>query len=199
MFYFRSRHGLTCRWPPPQACPGSRFWCTGSPSAPLTSQRLPPASRSVAPFSAARVAAALRMPWADFPTTPAASAAATNSVPSAPLVQGAAPGNDEGQIPGGPGVKRCLQLRQQWQLDPHTGLFAVNRDYRPADRLPADTIVGCFRCWRPRIATSPIRNPGVGEDVEDHPLAGAARPAPRTSPCLRRSRAGSRPCASTWS
>ena len=26
MFYFRSRHGLACRWPPPQACRGWRFW-----------------------------------------------------------------------------------------------------------------------------------------------------------------------------
>lgn len=38
--------------------------------------------RSVAPFSAARVATALRIPWADLPTTPAALAAATNSVPA---------------------------------------------------------------------------------------------------------------------
>jgi hypothetical protein len=60
MFYFQSCHGLACRWPPPQACYGSRFG---------VERRLPPSgpaedrlrfALSVAPFSAALVARALR-------------------------------------------------------------------------------------------------------------------------------------------
>src|ERR1700761_7671569 len=32
--YFQSRHGLTCRWPPPQACCGGRFAADGRLSDP---------------------------------------------------------------------------------------------------------------------------------------------------------------------
>jgi hypothetical protein len=88
MFYFRSRHGLTCRWPPRQACCGWRFWCRASPSAHQTSRRSPPApARSLrSPQPASQRPCAFRGLICRPPRQLAA--AATNSVPSAPLVHG---------------------------------------------------------------------------------------------------------------
>ena len=105
MFYFRSRHGLACRWPPRQACLGSRFWCRGSPYAPPDQPKIASSSRSVAPFSAARVAAALRMPRADFPTTPAGFGRPHEFGSRSALSPGRAPpGDDEGEVAGRPCV-----------------------------------------------------------------------------------------------
>ena len=102
MFYFRSRHGLTCRWPPPQACPGSRFWCRGSPFALRTSRKLPPV-RARSPRS--------RPPWSP---RPCACRGLISRLPRrlsppprirSPGALGpgrAAPGDDEGEVAVGP-------------------------------------------------------------------------------------------------
>jgi hypothetical protein len=157
MFYFRSRHGLACQWPPRQACRGLRFWYTGWPFVPRTSQKWPP-SHARSPRSrrpASRMLCAchglisrpltplLPPPRIRFPARPC-----SNEVPRRVTTKVRSLVGPASRVASSAGNSGSSIRIPVFSLSIEMTVRRTNS--------PSIMIVRCFKCWRPRIATSPM-------------------------------------------